>query len=80
MVSFAVVQTTRPLMRVLGVWYHHTILYNASGNGGGSFILRAILADVYEYDQLLTGERREAEFGVYIDFFGEKLPSIPGRL
>ena len=50
------------------------------GNGGGSFILRAILADVYEYDQLLTGERREAEFGVYIDFFGEKLPSIPGEV
>ena len=23
-----------------------------SGNGGGSFILRAILADVYEYDQV----------------------------
>lgn len=50
------------------------------GNGGGSFILRAILADVYEYDQLLTGERREAEFGVYIDFFGEKLPSIPSEV
>ena len=28
------------------------------GNGGGTFLLRSILADVYEYDQLITGERR----------------------
>ena len=39
-----------------------------------------MLADVYEYDQLLTGEKREGQFGVYIDFFGEKLPSIPGEV
>ena len=30
--------------------------------------------------QLITGERREGEFGVYMDFFGEKLPSIPGEV
>eukprot|EP01047_Picozoa_sp_COSAG01_P017294 COSAG01_NODE_912_length_12786_cov_11.125621_8_plen_121_part_00 len=50
------------------------------GNGGGVFLIRTILADVYEYDELVTGERREGEFGVYIDFFGEKLPSIPGEV
>ena len=50
------------------------------GNGGATFIIRTILADIYEYDELITGERREGEFGVYIDFFGEKLPSIPGEV
>ena len=38
-----------------------------------------ILADIYEYDELITGERREGEFGVYIDFFGEKV-SLPASL
>ena len=36
-----------------------------------------ILADIYEYDELITGERREGEFGVYIDFFGEKVSRSP---
>ena len=48
--------------------------------GGHTFILRSMLADVYEYDTLVTGEKREGQFGVYIDFFGEKLPSIPGEV
>jgi GPH family glycoside/pentoside/hexuronide:cation symporter len=66
---------------------HHMIMEAAVlailwgiGNGGATFIIRTILADIYEYDELITGERREGEFGVYIDFFGEKLPSIPGEV
>jgi GPH family glycoside/pentoside/hexuronide:cation symporter len=66
---------------------HHMIMEAAFfailwgiGNGGATFIIRTILADIFEYDELITGERREGEFGVYIDFFGEKLPSIPGEV
>jgi GPH family glycoside/pentoside/hexuronide:cation symporter len=50
------------------------------GSGGANHLLRALLADSYQYDELLTGERREGEFGVFIDFLGEKLPAIPGEV
>ena len=36
--------------------------------GGAEFIIQSMMADVIDYDRLLSGEDREAQYEVAIDF------------
>eukprot|EP01050_Picozoa_sp_SAG11_P022018 SAG11_NODE_4049_length_2086_cov_2.756920_1_plen_574_part_10 len=47
--------------------------------GGGSFLHRALMNDVIDYDTLRTGERREAQYAAFYDFV-PKLVQIPGTV
>ena len=47
--------------------------------GGGSFLHRALMNDVIDYDTFRTGERREAQYAAFYDFV-PKLVQIPGTV
>jgi len=48
------------------------------GNGGGDWMLRSIVADVVDYDEFLTGTRREAQYFMGIEFL-PKFVEIPSE-
>jgi len=49
------------------------------GLGGAFHLYRSMLADVIDYDELLSGQRREGQFGVFGDFI-PKMVEVPSTV
>lgn len=47
--------------------------------GGSRHILRSMVADSIDYDELITGQRREGQYSIFIDFI-PKLAEIPSTV
>eukprot|EP01052_Picozoa_sp_SAG31_P045329 SAG31_NODE_8230_length_1493_cov_1.398135_2_plen_223_part_01 len=74
-------------LKIFAAWKHTNIglvlafaMLWGFGVGGSNSILKSLLADAYQHDELVTGDRREASFGVFIDFLGEKMPATFGEV